>query len=216
MSSTGIHWARILLGAVLAEVALILAIVPLGLRLGDNFLHYAAPPRVLRHVLPGSALGVSADRIPLHSAWDVGGCGRGADLRCLDARAARTFCIHCGPRAETDGWRVRRLRRPAAAVTVSAATRSRLIHCLTSSGSRSHQFTFLHRIYTDRFRVPVILPHRSPSTQLRKHLPIYFSDSATYRKQQQQHCLSPPSPQSSLHIPADSPHPQTDTPRRAN
>jgi|SRR5579863_6963317 len=44
MNSTTIHWGRILLGGLLAEVALILAIVPLGLRLGDNFLHYAAPP----------------------------------------------------------------------------------------------------------------------------------------------------------------------------
>ena len=44
MSSTRIHWGRILLGGLLAEVALILAIVPLGLRLGDNFLHYTAPP----------------------------------------------------------------------------------------------------------------------------------------------------------------------------
>ena len=44
MSSTGIHWGRILLGGLLAEVALILAIVPLGLRLGDKFLHYTAPP----------------------------------------------------------------------------------------------------------------------------------------------------------------------------
>src|SRR5437762_12790393 len=44
MSSTTIHWARALLGGLLAEVALILAIVPLGLRLGDNFLHYTAPP----------------------------------------------------------------------------------------------------------------------------------------------------------------------------
>jgi len=44
MSSTRIHWGRILLGGLFAEVALILAIVPLGLRLGDNFLHYTAPP----------------------------------------------------------------------------------------------------------------------------------------------------------------------------
>ena len=44
MSNTRIHWARILLGGLLAEVALILAIVPLGLRFGDNFLHYTAPP----------------------------------------------------------------------------------------------------------------------------------------------------------------------------
>jgi putative membrane protein (TIGR04086 family) len=44
MSSTKIHWGRILLGGLLAEVALILAIVPLGSRLGDNFLHYTAPP----------------------------------------------------------------------------------------------------------------------------------------------------------------------------
>jgi putative membrane protein (TIGR04086 family) len=44
MSGTRIHWGRILIGGLLAEVALILAIVPLGLRLGDNFLHYAAPP----------------------------------------------------------------------------------------------------------------------------------------------------------------------------
>lgn len=44
MSSTTIHWGRILLGGLLAEVALVLAIVPLGLRLGDSFLHYTAPP----------------------------------------------------------------------------------------------------------------------------------------------------------------------------
>jgi len=44
MSSPKIHWGRILVGGLLAEVALILAIVPLGLRLGDNFLHYTAPP----------------------------------------------------------------------------------------------------------------------------------------------------------------------------
>lgn len=44
MSSTTIHWGRILLGGLLAEVALILAIVPLGSRLGDNFLHFMAPP----------------------------------------------------------------------------------------------------------------------------------------------------------------------------
>src|ERR1700757_2457576 len=44
MSTTTIHWGRILLGGLPAEVALMLAIVPLGLRLGDNFLHYTAPP----------------------------------------------------------------------------------------------------------------------------------------------------------------------------
>lgn len=38
MSSTRIHWGRVLLGGLLAEVALILAIVPLGLRLGDRHL----------------------------------------------------------------------------------------------------------------------------------------------------------------------------------
>jgi hypothetical protein len=44
MRSATIHWGRILLGGLLAEIALILAIVPLGLRLGDNFMHYSAPP----------------------------------------------------------------------------------------------------------------------------------------------------------------------------
>jgi putative membrane protein (TIGR04086 family) len=44
MSNPRIHWIRIFFGGLLAEVALILAIVPLGLRLGDNFLHYTAPP----------------------------------------------------------------------------------------------------------------------------------------------------------------------------
>jgi putative membrane protein (TIGR04086 family) len=44
MSNPRIHWIRIFLGGLLAEVALILAIVPLGLRLGDNFLHNTAPP----------------------------------------------------------------------------------------------------------------------------------------------------------------------------
>jgi putative membrane protein (TIGR04086 family) len=76
MSNTTIHWRRILLGGLLAEVALILAIVPLGLRLGDNFLHYTAPPgsfitcflaalwvcrRIESHfVLHGTLLGVVA------------------------------------------------------------------------------------------------------------------------------------------------------------
>jgi len=44
MKSTTIHWGRILLGGLLVEVALIVAIVPLGLRLGEGFLHYTAPP----------------------------------------------------------------------------------------------------------------------------------------------------------------------------
>ena len=44
MSSATIHWGRILLGGLFAEVALILAIVPLGLRLGEKFLHYTAGP----------------------------------------------------------------------------------------------------------------------------------------------------------------------------
>src|SRR6266852_6616116 len=44
MNRARMHWGRILLGGLLAEVALIVAIVPLGLRLGDNFLHYTAPP----------------------------------------------------------------------------------------------------------------------------------------------------------------------------
>jgi putative membrane protein (TIGR04086 family) len=39
-----IHWGRVVLGGLLAEVALMLAILPLGLRLGDAFLHYTAPP----------------------------------------------------------------------------------------------------------------------------------------------------------------------------
>ena len=43
MSNARIHWIRIFLGGLLAEVALIVAIVPPGLRLGDNFLHYTAP-----------------------------------------------------------------------------------------------------------------------------------------------------------------------------
>jgi hypothetical protein len=86
MSSATIHGGRILLGGLLAEVALILAIVPLGLRFGDSFLHYTAP-RVLRHVFPGRALGASADRIPLHFAWDVGGSRRSTDLRGSDTCA---------------------------------------------------------------------------------------------------------------------------------
>jgi hypothetical protein len=44
MSETRIHWGRILVGGLFAEVALILAIVPLGLRVGGNFMNYTAPP----------------------------------------------------------------------------------------------------------------------------------------------------------------------------
>src|SRR5258708_8587086 len=44
MSNSRIHWIRILLGGLLAEVALILAIVPLGSRLVANFLQSSDPP----------------------------------------------------------------------------------------------------------------------------------------------------------------------------
>jgi hypothetical protein len=79
MSSTKIHWERILLGGLLAEGALVLAIVPLGLRLGDNFLRYTAGPgsflmcflgalwvcrRIESHfILHGTLVGVVAARI---------------------------------------------------------------------------------------------------------------------------------------------------------
>ena len=79
MNRTTIHWGRILLGGVLAEGALILAIVPLGLRLGENFLHYTAPPGSFitcflgalwvcrriesRFILQGTLVGVVAELI---------------------------------------------------------------------------------------------------------------------------------------------------------
>jgi len=44
MKPANLHWGRIAVGGVLAEIALIIAIVPLGLRIGDAFLRYAAPP----------------------------------------------------------------------------------------------------------------------------------------------------------------------------
>ena len=44
MNGGKIHWGRIVLGGLVAEVVLIVAIVPIGLRLGDTFLSYAAPP----------------------------------------------------------------------------------------------------------------------------------------------------------------------------
>ena len=86
--STRIHWGRILLGGLLAELALILAIVPLGLRLGETFLHCTAPPGVVHHMLPGRDLGRSADRIPFRPARDSGGDGRGVYLYCVDTRPA--------------------------------------------------------------------------------------------------------------------------------
>ena len=44
MSTVRLHWGRVLAAGLLAEVGLILAIVPIGLRLGGTFLQYAAPP----------------------------------------------------------------------------------------------------------------------------------------------------------------------------
>src|SRR5580700_6830899 len=48
MRNTIIRRGRILLGGLLAEVALTLAIVPLGLGLGDNSLALHCSPRILR------------------------------------------------------------------------------------------------------------------------------------------------------------------------
>jgi putative membrane protein (TIGR04086 family) len=44
MSGSKLHWGRIITAGLLSEIALFIAIVPLGLRLGDAFLRYAAPP----------------------------------------------------------------------------------------------------------------------------------------------------------------------------
>ena len=44
MNDSRIHWGRIIAGGLLAEVALILAIVPAGMKLGEAFLHYTAGP----------------------------------------------------------------------------------------------------------------------------------------------------------------------------
>ena len=43
-STPKMHWGRIIAGGLLAEIALIVAIVPAGLKLGDSFLHYTAGP----------------------------------------------------------------------------------------------------------------------------------------------------------------------------
>ena len=44
MNPSRLHWGPIIAAGLLAEIALILAIVPLGLRLGNVFLRYTAPP----------------------------------------------------------------------------------------------------------------------------------------------------------------------------
>ena len=44
MNTAKLQWGRIIAAGLLAEIALIIAIVPLGLRLGDTFLRYSAPP----------------------------------------------------------------------------------------------------------------------------------------------------------------------------
>jgi putative membrane protein (TIGR04086 family) len=44
MSRSKLHWVRIVTAGLLSEIALIIAFVPLGLRLGDAFLRYTAPP----------------------------------------------------------------------------------------------------------------------------------------------------------------------------
>ena len=43
-TASKIRWGRIIAGGLLAEIALIIAIVPAGLKLGDAFLHYTAGP----------------------------------------------------------------------------------------------------------------------------------------------------------------------------
>ena len=81
MSNSRIHWIRILLGGLFAEVALIIAIVPLGLHIGGDFLLYTAPPGSLltcflaalwvgrriesRFILHGTLVGVVAALIYL-------------------------------------------------------------------------------------------------------------------------------------------------------
>jgi len=44
MSGSKLRWGQIVIAGLLSEIALMIAIVPLGLRLGDVFLRYTAPP----------------------------------------------------------------------------------------------------------------------------------------------------------------------------
>jgi hypothetical protein len=53
-----------------------------------QFLALHCSPRIVHHMLPGSALGESTDRVPFHSTWDLGRSGRSTDLRRFDACAA--------------------------------------------------------------------------------------------------------------------------------
>jgi putative membrane protein (TIGR04086 family) len=126
MSNPRIQWIRILFGGLFAEVALIVAIVPVGLRLGDNFLHYTAPPGSFimcflgalwvgrriesRFILHGTLVGVVAALIYV----------------ALTRAQPEPFAYNCGPRAETRGRCMWWLCRPTTPLTVRGATRSPL------------------------------------------------------------------------------------------
>src|ERR1700691_5496560 len=115
MSNSRIHWIRILLGSLFAEVALIIAIVPLGLHLGGNFLLYGAPPRIIPHTLLGSVVGRPSDRISFHPSRHFGRSRRRPDLPPPDALAARTLRLHRRPRTETRRRSLRRCYTPGRA-----------------------------------------------------------------------------------------------------
>src|SRR5690242_10796349 len=107
MTSARIHWGRILLGGLLAEVALILALVPLGLRLGENFLHYTAPPGSFVMCFLG-ALWVGR---PIESRFILHGTLVGVVAALIYVALTRgqpePFRIRCSARAETPGGSMR-------------------------------------------------------------------------------------------------------------
>jgi hypothetical protein len=98
MSNTRIHWARILLGGLLAEVALILAIVPLGLRFGNNFLHYTAPPGSFVKCFLG-ALWVCR-RIESHFILIHCLTSSGSRFTRIHLSPSKLLCTHCPPGSE--------------------------------------------------------------------------------------------------------------------
>ena len=88
MSGTRIHWGRIVIGGLLAEAAILIPHdCSSWLASRRQFPALYCSSRILRHVLPGSALGVSADQIPTILHGTLVELVAGRYLRCLDAQS---------------------------------------------------------------------------------------------------------------------------------
>lgn len=101
-----IKWVRILIGGFLAEAVLILLVIPVSMKWGQQPLLYSirGTGRIFGAVFPVWVLGGTRGEVEVHIARATRGRGCGGDLSSTYPSRAGALGLCRGTRAEVDRW----------------------------------------------------------------------------------------------------------------